>query len=271
MKILFLGSGTSSGVPMVACNCKVCQSTDTHDKRFRSSIYVDVGGLKILVDTSPDFRQQALRHGIERIDHLFITHAHVDHLFGLDDIRRINTIQKSVIPLHAAPETLGDIKRIFDYIFKPAIPGTYRPQLSLEGFSDTVTLPDTSGNPLKVTAVDIIHGTIKTNGYIFDHDGSRFAYIPDCHEIPETSMAKLTNLDLLILDTLKRASHPTHLSLDAALKLIDEISPKRALLTHLGHDMMHTELVHELALRGYTNVAPAFDGLEINLTGGDQM
>lgn len=262
-KILFLGSGTSAGVPMVACDCPVCHSADPRDRRTRSSIYVSAGGLRILVDTSPDFREQALRHDIRRVDHLFITHAHVDHLFGLDDIRRINTVQGTDIPLHAAPETLADIRRIFDYVFREAIPGTYRPKLTLREVAGPVALSAPDGGVVEVSPVDVVHGHTRTLGYVFSYAGRRFGYVPDCHELPPDTKAALSGLDLLILDTLKRTPHPTHLTLDAALSLIDELAPRRALLTHIGHSLGHAELEGELASHGPVGVAPAYDGLEV--------
>ncbi|MBQ6247107.1 MAG: MBL fold metallo-hydrolase, partial [Kiritimatiellae bacterium] len=141
-KLLFLGTGTSAGVPMIGCDCAVCRSPDPHNHRLRSSAYLAAGDLRILIDTSPDFREQALREGIRRIDATLITHAHVDHLFGLDDIRRINTVQDDKpMPLYASPSALDDIRRIFDYIFKPNVPGTYRPKLDLRPFEETISIP----------------------------------------------------------------------------------------------------------------------------------
>ena len=262
-KILFLGSGTSAGVPMVACDCPVCHSSDPHDRRTRSSIYISVGGLKILVDTSPDFREQALRHDIRRVDHIFITHAHVDHLFGLDDIRRINTVQNTDIPLHAAPETLIDIRRIFDYVFRDPIPGTYRPQLTLLEMRGPILIDAPAGGQVEVAPVDVVHGHTKTLGYVFTYAGRRFGYVPDCHEMPPATKAALSGIDLLVLDTLKRTPHPTHLTLEAALSFIDELKPRRALLTHIGHSLSHAELEAELAAHGPVKVAPAYDGLEV--------
>lgn len=249
---------------MVACDCPVCTSPDPRDKRSRSSIYISAGGLKVLVDTSPDFREQALRHGIRRVDRLLVTHAHVDHLFGLDDIRRINTVQGSDIPLHAAPETLDDIRRIFGYIFRAAVPGTYRPKLELFPVSGPFSFA-TPGGELRVEPVETVHGWTKTLGYVFGYSGHRFGYVPDCHELPPASRDALRDLDLLAIDCLKHRPHPTHLSLDEALSIIGDLKPRRTLLTHIGHDLGHDALSRELAERGFANVSPAYDGLSLDL------
>ena len=141
-KLLVLGTGTSAGVPMIGCDCAVCKSQDPLNHRLRSSAYISAGDLRILIDTSPDFREQALRADIRHIDAVFVTHAHVDHLFGLDDIRRINTVQGEIpMPLYASSSTLDDIRRIFDYIFKPNVPGTYRPKLDLRVFEEPISIP----------------------------------------------------------------------------------------------------------------------------------
>ncbi len=260
-KILFLGSGTSAGVPMIACDCPVCTSPNPRDRRLRSSVYISAGGLKILVDTSPDFREQALRHDIRRIDHLLVTHAHVDHLFGLDDVRRVNTVQGAPIPLYAAPETLADIRRIFDYIFHDAVPGTFRPKLLMNAVSGPFSLKAPDGGEVSVTPVDSIHGWTRTLGYIFEYAGRRFGYVPDCHELPAASRDAMGGLDLLAIDCLKRRPHPTHLSLAEALAIVGDLRPRRVLLTHIGHDFGHDALSREVLGRGFDNVSPAFDGL----------
>lgn len=265
-KIRFLGTGTSAGVPMVACDCPVCKSHDPRDRRLRSSVALSIGGLDILVDTSPDFREQAIRTGMRRVDLLFITHAHVDHLFGLDDIRRINTVQGTEIPLYAAQETLDDIRRIFAYIFTDQIPGTYRPMLALHPAEEPLSFPAPHGGEVAVVPVPVVHGRTMTQGYVFEYAGRRFAYVPDCHEMPKASMAALRGLDLLALDALKRGGHPTHLSLGQALAISAELAPRRTLLTHICHDLGHAALEAELAARGLTSVAPAYDGLEIDLS-----
>ena len=271
-KLLFLGTGTSTGVPMIGCDCPVCQSSDPHNRRLRSSIYISAGDLRILVDTSPDFREQALKHNIRKVDAVLITHAHVDHLFGLDDIRRLNTIQKADIPLYANADGLNDIRRIFDYIFKPNVPGTYRPKLDLRP-SDApfeITALNGEGPALPVTPFRVVHGWTATQGYRFDYNGASLAYMPDCNELPESSRAVIRGIDTLILDTLRYRPHPTHLSLEQSLAVIADIKPRRAWLTHICHDLDHDKLTSELLEMGFPNVRPAYDGLEIELGGTEK-
>ena len=262
--IKFLGTGTSAGVPMIGCECPVCTSADPRNRRWRSSIYLSAGNLRVLVDTSPDFRMQAIEHSIRKVDALLLTHAHVDHLFGLDDIRRVNTLQGAPIPLYASPEGIADVRRIFDYIFRDAVPGTYRPKIELCPVEAPFEIAG-ADESLRVVPVDVVHGWSRTFGYRLEYGGRSVAYIPDCHEMPEPSRKLLSGLDLLVVDTLKYKPHPTHLSLDEALALIAALAPRRALLTHIGHDLDHETLCRELAARGFPNVSPAYDGLVAEL------
>ncbi len=267
-KLLFLGTGTSTGVPMVGCDCPVCHSGDPLNHRLRSSAYLTAGDLRVLIDTSPDFRQQALRANIRRIDAALITHAHVDHLFGLDDIRRINTVQGGdAIPLYASSSALGDIRRIFDYVFKPNVPGTYRPKLDLRP-SDapfSIPAPGEGGEALRVTPFAVTHGWTPTQGFRFDFCARSLAYMPDLNELPEESRAVIRGVGVLVLDTLRYRPHPTHLALSQSLDIIADIRPGRAYLTHLCHDLDHRALTAELDMRGFLHVRPAYDGLEIDL------
>ena len=269
MKLLFLGSGTSTGVPMIGCDCPVCRSADPRDKRLRSSAYLSAGDLRVLIDTSPDFRQQALRADIRRVDAVLVTHAHVDHLFGLDDIRRINTVQGgAVMPLYASSSALDDIRRIFDYVFKPNVPGTYRPKLDLRPSDAPLSIPcpgDGCGEALSVTPVPVTHGWTVTQGFRFDFGGRSLAYMPDLNELPDGSRALVRGIDVLVIDTLRHRPHPTHLTLEQSLEIIADIRPGRAFLTHLCHDLAHAALVAELDARGLPNVRPACDGLEIEV------
>lgn len=265
LEVLFLGTGTSTGVPMIGCDCPVCKSENPHNRRLRSSIYLSAGDLKILVDTSPDFREQALCHNIRKVDALFITHAHVDHLFGLDDIRRINTIQNASIPVWSSPEAIKDIHRIFSYVFVDSVPGTFRPKLETHPFDSTLELTQTNGESLLVTPFDVVHGWARTFGYRFDYSGKHFAYIPDCHELPESSMAQLKNLDCLVIDALKYTDHPTHFSVEEALQVITAVSPKKAFLTHISHRIDHEAITQKLSESGLGYIKPAYDGLKLEI------
>lgn len=264
-KVLFLGTGTSTGVPMIGCDCPVCESENPRNRRLRSSIYLSAGELKILVDTSPDFREQALCHNVRRVDNLLITHAHVDHLFGLDDIRRINTIQRASIPVWSSPEAIGDIRRIFSYVFVDSVPGTYRPKLETKILEGQLVLDDHGGSQLVVTPIDVVHGWTRTFGYRFDYNGKRFAYIPDCHELPEASIEQLKNLDCLVLDACKYTEHPTHFSVEEAVRAITMLSPRRAFLTHISHSIEHEALEQKLLQNGLGYIKPAYDGLKIEI------
>lgn len=260
-KLLFLGTGTSAGVPMVGCDCRVCKSADPHNHRQRSSVYISLGDFKILIDTSPDFREQAIRHNIRKIDALFITHAHVDHLFGLDDVRRINTVMGDVsIPLYAASETLDDIRRIFNYIFRTPDIGTYRPKIELVPADAPFMLND---GKISVTPFPVVHGSSATRGFKIEFLGRKLVYMPDCHSIHSDARKCISGADVLILDTLRYKPHVTHLTLDESLEIITDVKPARAYLTHLCHDFDHDDLTRELLSRGFSNVIPAYDGLEI--------
>ena len=268
MKLLFLGTGTSAGVPMIGCDCAVCKSRDPLNHRLRSSAYLTAGNLHILIDTSPDFREQALRANIRRIDATLITHAHVDHLFGLDDIRRINTVQGDApMPLYASQPALEDIRRIFDYIFKPNVPGTYRPKLDLRPFEEPISIPalEETDAILEIAPFAVTHGWTHTQGFRFDFDGRTLAYMPDLNALPDESRDAIRGVDVLVLDTLRHRPHPTHLSLDQSLQIIADVKPGRAFLTHICHDFDHHALVAELNARGLPNVRPAYDGLEIEI------
>lgn len=251
---------------MIGCDCDVCRSQDPHDKRLRSSAYVSAGDMRILIDTSPDLRQQALRENLRRVDAILVTHAHVDHLFGLDEVRRINTIQGGgPIPLYAAPPTLADIRRIFDYVFGENIAGTYRPKLDLVAVDSPFALGAEGGTEVSVTPFEVVHGHTATLGYRLDRDGASLAYMPDCAELPAASRAALRGLDVLVLDTLRHRPHPTHLTLEQSLAIVADLAPRRAFLTHICHDLAHEALTAELDALGLPHVRPAYDGLEIDI------
>src|SRR4030095_9077781 len=232
MKLTFLGTGTSTGVPSIACECETCTSEDSRDKRLRVSVLIEHGGQTVLVDTSSDFRQQALRFGLKRLDGVLITHCHADHIFGLDDIRPLN-FRFGALGIYANERAWGDIRRIFKYIFEPSHFGGGLPQV----LAHTV-VPGANfclGKELEITPLEVIHGRLPVMAYRFND----FAYATDLSEIPPATIEQLRDLDVLVLDCLRFKEHPTHLWLDKALDYIDKIKPKRAYLTHIAHDVMH--------------------------------
>jgi phosphoribosyl 1,2-cyclic phosphate phosphodiesterase len=232
MRITFLGTGTSTGVPSIGCSCETCLSDDPRDKRLRVSILVEHGDKKILVDTSIDFRQQALRAKIDRLDAVFITHCHVDHVFGLDDIRPLN-FRHGAMGIYANDVAWVDLKRIFKYVFEPTHFGGGLPQL----IPHTITpnSPFCIGADIEVTPLEVIHGKLPVIAYRFND----FAYATDLKTIPPASMDGLRDLDVLVLDCVRLKPHSTHLNLQEALAIIDELKPKQAFLTHLNHDILH--------------------------------
>lgn len=232
MKLTFLGTGTSTGVPSIACDCETCLSEDPRDKRLRVSILIEHRDTKILVDTSIDFRQQALRAKIRRLDAVLLTHCHVDHVFGLDDIRPLN-FRYGAMGVYANEIAWTDLRRIFRYIFEPTHFGGGLPQL----IPHTVipNAPFCIGEDLEITPLEVIHGKLPVIAYRFND----FAYATDLKSIPPASMDGLRDLDVLVLDCVRIKPHSTHLCLDEALEIIAELRPKRSYLTHLNHDILH--------------------------------
>jgi phosphoribosyl 1,2-cyclic phosphate phosphodiesterase len=251
MRIVVLGSGTSVGVPTIGCGCAVCMSTDQRDKRLRSSILVKHEGKNVLIDTTPDFRQQVLRAGIERLDAVLYTHAHADHILGLDDIRPFNFRQRGAIPIYGAPETLAIIQRVFPYIFDGEEKVSSVPNLELRPLDGQPF--DAAG--FEFTPVPLLHGRTTIYGFRF----GRAAYLTDHSEIPESSLDLLSGLDVLFLDALRYKPHPTHCTVDRALAYVEQLQPRRAYFTHICHDISHAQLEQRLP----EHVKLAYDGLEI--------
>ena len=252
MKITFLGTGTSHGVPMIGCDCATCRSEDPRDKRLRTSIYVQMDdGTAILVDAGPDLRQQALRHNIRRVDTIVFTHGHADHIFGLDETRRFTGVSKQSLPCYGDELTLSDIRKTFAYVFDPETPrGGGLPELDLR----LVTGPIGVG-PHQVMPVPVLHGERPILGLRF---GS-FAYLTDCSRIPDSSWPLLHNLDVLVIDALRHRPHPTHFSLSEATEAARRIAAGRTYFTHMCHDLPHA--VTNAALPD--GMALAYDGLEL--------
>ena len=249
MRITFLGSGTSHGVPMIGCACAVCRSTDPRDKRTRPSILIDLDGFRLLVDTSTDLREQALREGIDRVDAVFYTHAHADHIFGFDDLRRFNHLTRKPLNAYGDAATLAAIRRTFAYAYDPGAPkGGGVPHVDLH----EVDGPFTLGGHV-ITPVRVMHGTTPVNGVRV----GKFAYVTDCNQIPEASRPLLEGLDVLVIDALRRTTHPTHFSVDGALAAVAALAPGQAFFTHMAHDLPHAETCAALP----PGVSLAYDGL----------
>lgn len=257
VKITVLGSGTSVGVPTVGCHCAVCTSTDPRDNRLRPSILVSYGEHNVLVDTTPDFRTQALRAKIEHIDAVLYTHSHADHILGLDDLRPYNFRQKERIPIFAAPDAMETIRRVYQYIFDGVKKESNVPQL-ITHLIDGGAI-DLFG--LEFRPVPILHGSATIYGFRF----GAAAYLTDHSDIPEPSMAQLCGLDVLFLDALRHKPHPTHSTVDRSLQTVQKLRPRRAFFTHISHDLAHERTESLLP----PNVKLAYDGLEI-LVGDSQ-
>ncbi len=253
MEATFLGTGTSTGVPMIGCSCRVCTSADPRDRRLRSGLLLRHGGFHLLVDVSPDFREQVLRHRIGRVDAVLLTHPHVDHLFGLDDLRRFNLVQKSAIPVFATPETIASIHRIFEYLFVPAIPGAFLPDLDFRPVEAAVPF---DVGPFRATAFDVFHGLARTVGYRIEAGGRSLAYASDCRDFPEAAYDAVRGVDAMVLDALRLTPHPSHFSFDESLAVLRRIGARQSFFTHIGHDLLHSAIATR-----YAPVRPACDGL----------
>jgi len=245
-----LGSGTSMGVPTIGCSCKVCTSEDIHDRRTRPSVLLQYGGHAVLIDTTPDFRQQALREKITRIDSVLYTHAHADHILGLDDLRPLTFKREQKLPLYADERSAKLIERMFAYVFDPDSTYSTRPQVTLHRLNGTLELFGARFQPLKV-----LHGDTEVTGYRF---GSG-AYLTDFSSIPEQTMQALHGLDVLFLDALRHRPHPTHSSLEESLQIVEKLKPARAFFVHMSHDLGHEETNSSLP----PHVRLAHDGLKL--------
>lgn len=256
--ILVLGSGTSVGVPMIGCRCKVCTSSDPRDQRLRPSIFLRLDDRRVLIDTSPDFRYQALRYGIDRIDAILYTHSHADHILGLDDVRPFNFLQKSDIPIYASAAALEVIERTFRYVFAEGPTESSRPRLTPHLFEDEPI--DVAG--LQIQPIRMAHG----KGIVYGFRFGDCAYLTDHSDIPAESRERLGGLDVLFLDALRHNPHPTHSTVEESLKTVEILKPKRAYFTHISHDLLHATVEQRLP----PHVHMAYDGLEIPIGRGDQ-
>lgn len=253
MKLTFLGTGTSQGVPVVACQCRVCQSEDQKDKRLRSSVMIEEDGQCLVIDAGPDFRQQMLVHQVRHLNGIILTHEHVDHIFGLDDIRAFNWVQKQATDIYAEERVQTAIRRIFDYVFAnykyPGIPQMHLHLIENKSFK--------IGNT-EIMPVRGYHYKLPVFGFRFD----KVAYITDVNRLEAAELDKLRGLDVLVLNALRKEDHISHYSLPQALEVITELKPGKAFLTHLSHQMgLHEEVQQELP----ANVFLAWDGLTVEV------
>ncbi len=253
MEIEILGSGTSMGVPMVGCDCKTCTSTNPKDKRLRTSCYFKIGDTQLLIDTSVDYRQQMLRSGIKKLDAIIYTHHHVDHVLGLDDLRSFNLLHKMHLPLYAMPETIRNIKRVFAYAFSEQAYVSGVPRLAIHEISD---------QPFKINGIEIIpiplfHGKLPVMGFRIGD----FAYCTDVSKIPDASYNRLKELKILILDALREKPHPTHFSIDEAVREAQKIGAEETYFTHISHQVFHEEVEAKLP----EGIHLGYDGLKFVL------
>lgn len=225
-----LGSGTSMGVPTIGCDCAVCHSSDPHDRRTRPSIMLEYDGKVVLIDTTPDFREQAIREHIRTLDAVLYTHTHADHILGIDDLRPLTFHRGGKIPLYAQPQAAEFLRSMFRYIFDNNYKYGGIAQVELQPIEGAVELFGAKFEP-----VTVLHGDAEILGFRF---GSA-AYLTDFSEIPQQSLDQLRDLDILFLDALRHRPHPTHSTVDNSLRIVDELKPKRAYFTHICHDLPH--------------------------------
>ena len=258
MRITFLGTGTSVGVPVIACECATCRSEDPRDKRWRPSIVLELdGGPTVLVDASPDLRAQALRFELQRVDAILLTHAHADHVLGLDDVRIYNFRQGGAIPCYGAARTLAQVRRMFAYVFDPATPrGGGLPQLALWPLAGPFSLGRTT-----ILPVPVMHGTLPVLGFRV----GGFAYLTDCNAIPDASWPLLDGLDVLVLDALRHKAHRTHFTVSQAIDVARRIGARRTFFTHMTHDLPHAATCDALP----PGMALAYDGLDLDIAPRD--
>ena len=253
MQITLLGTGTSQGVPVITCNCHVCRSSNSKDKRLRSSVMVEVDNHTIIIDTGPDFRQQMLRENIQTLDAVLFTHSHKDHTAGLDDIRSFNFKSKKPMEIYCTEYVLSALKMEFSYIFSDfKYPGV--PKVNINLFeNDSFNVNETKIIPIKA-----LHHKLTVHGFRIKD----FVYLTDVSEIPEEEKLKMLDADVIVLDSLRKEPHLSHLCLQQSIDLINELKPKNSYLIHISHLMgLHDEIQLELP----SNIFLSYDGLKINL------
>lgn len=254
VRVEILGTGTSTGVPVLNCPCPICTSEDPRDKRLRCSAFVQAGGVNILIDTGPDFRQQAFRAGIEHVDAVLITHHHFDHVVGMDDLRPFLFFNRNPIPMHAEPGSADTLRSMFSYIFRD---GTYPgvPRLEMHEIRGPFDVHSRERYTSSVTVIPIpaVHGSLDILGFRI----GGFAYLTDVSEIPNASFSLLEDLDVLVLDALRDRPHPMHMTIDRAIETAGRIGARQTYFTHMSHEILHVDFEARLE----PGMAPAYDGL----------
>ena len=255
VRLTFLGTGTSTGVPLIHCKCKVCRSTNPRNKRLRASVVVHTNGKTILIDPSIDLRQQALRAKLHHIDAVLVTHPHADHIGGVDELRSYNFVQKQTLPMYVHRWSEQELLHRFRYIFAPEKPieGGGVASIDLHLLSDALADVEIQGVPVRVLPTR--HGSEVCLGFRF----GRLAYVTDCHWIPPETLAAMQGLEVLVLDCLRITPHSTHFNLDQALETVALLKPKKTFLTHLGHDFDDRKWKRKLP----KGVFLAYDGLQV--------
>jgi phosphoribosyl 1,2-cyclic phosphate phosphodiesterase len=256
MRLTFLGTGTSFGVPQIGCGCPVCRSTDPHDKRTRSGALVETDDASILIDTPPELRLQLIASGVSRVDAVLYTHEHADHTNGIDDLRMFSARQRQALPIYGPPETLERLRASFHYIFDDVRPyeGTSKPSLALHALAPDVTV-EVAGVPVLPLAFQ--HGYLRVYGYRI----GGLAYLTDVKDVPEAERRRLQGLDVLVLNALWWRPHPTHLSIAEAIETAQSLGARRTFFTHLTHETGHAELAAQLP----DGIYPAYDGLTVEV------
>lgn len=259
LKVTLLGTGTSTGIPVIGCQCRVCQSADPHDARTRCACHIEAGGLSLIIDTGPDFRQQAIREDIRRVDAVLFTHHHFDHVVGLDDLRPFFFGNRTPIPCFARGNTVAVLQRMFQYIFGDgSYPGV--PLLALNEVDGPFEVQSryTPDAAVQITPINVFHGELPLFGYRV----GRFAYLTDTSHIPETSFALLKDLDVLVLDALRHEPHPTHFTIEDAVETAQRIGARQTYLIHMTHSILHTEENARLP----DGIALGYDGLQFEVS-----
>jgi phosphoribosyl 1,2-cyclic phosphate phosphodiesterase len=256
MRLTFLGTGTSFGVPQIGCSCAVCRSADPRDRRSRSAALIEAGGAAILIDTPPELRLQLIAAGASRLDAVVYTHEHADHISGIDDLRIFTVRQRAALPVYGPPETLDRLRGSFSYIFddQRAYEGTSKPDLDLRAIEP--------GRPVDVAGVEVLplafrHGHLRVYGYRI----GALAYITDAKAVDQAERRQLEGLDTLVLNALWWRPHPTHLSIGEAIETAQALGARRTFLTHLTHETGHAELASQLP----AGIVPAYDGLTVEV------